>query len=106
MKKTISVLLCALMVFTLLSGCGGKANLAGEWTCVGDAPSDFPADMILNEDGSGSVESQLWAAWEVEGNTFKLQLGRGLVELEYTYKLSGNKLTLSAEGETAVYSKK
>lgn len=106
MKKAISVLLCALMVFALLSGCGGKAGFAGEWVCEGGAPSDFPGEMVLNEDGSGSAEGWMWAAWEVEGNTFTLQLAHGLTEIEYTYKLSGNKLTLSADGETVVYSKK
>jgi len=61
MKKIIALLLVAVMCFSL-TACGGdkedknEANLVGKWT--GTYRDGTAYTMILNEDGTGTLESE------------------------------------------------
>ncbi len=93
MKKIISLVLAVLMAATLLCGCAKNQSASpspfvGTWVCDYD-PTDFPAQMVLREDGSAIADgiSCVWSTKEAEK---EFRLVGGYNDIRYTYIFDGN----------------
>lgn len=118
MKRKVSLLLAVLLIAVLACGCAKKQSesvcgcaesqselvcdcaksqpensspFVGTWVCD-DAPSNYPAQMVLREDGSGVVDgySFVWSAKETDSE-FRL-VGGYEGDLRYTYAFDGSNI--------------
>lgn len=124
-KNIIKLLILCFAMCVLLSSCGKEDTLpsiAGEWHLVsfeGEAPEDFDAYLVLNEDRSFSlyqkVETVFWqkfdGTYEYNGATIGGVYSDGTSwgsRYEYAYDKDSEKLTLSSVSdipETQVYAR-
>ena len=117
MKKFIRIIalcLVAVMLMSSFASCGNKRKFVGTWEELdedGEVSSDG-VTFVLANDGTGSAKQDGMTAsvtWSVEKDKLFITLSMcGVTETEeYTYKFSGNKLTLTdQDGEQTVYRKK
>ncbi len=113
MKKTVSVVLSMIMVFTMLfalSACSPNSSVVGSWVLEEDGMSMV---LTFEEGGKGSADvlgvkadltwsekdGKLTAAMSFMGNTDELFK-------DAPYTVDGNKLSITADGETVVLTKK
>ena len=109
MKKTIriiSVCLAIVMLTSLLSACSADKKFVGTWNEV-----DGGETMVLASDGTGSITEDGMSGsvnWHLDGDKVFLTISLcGMAETtEFTYKFSGDTLTLTDEyGDSSVYRK-
>ena len=94
MKKAI-VLIIVVVVILSQTACGGSNDLVGAWEKA-DNNAGF-SGFTLHSDGTGNVGSRQ-ITWSVKGDRMTwTDLGNADSEYnaEFTYKLSGNALTLT-----------
>lgn len=96
LKKIFSICFMLLILTFTLTACGKPT---GNWVydnadanAIENASGTYPQSMTLNSDGTGSADG-VSLNWYTEGDTLTLQLGFW-GNLSYTYKVSGNHLTL------------
>ncbi len=105
MKRKVSLLLAVLLVAVFACGCAknqsesvcgcgesqpeNSSPFVGTWVCD-TAPSDYPAQMVLREDGSGVVDgiSFVWSVKEADSE-FRIVGGFG-GNYRYTYAFDGS----------------
>ena len=104
MKKTIAILLVAVLAFTLFAGCGKTdsekdAVLSGKYVDKDNNSYEFLEDgkCIMGVMGITSVD----VTYSVNGNEVTIQLEYG----SYKGKIDGNKITILEAGEDVVYEK-
>ena len=102
-KRLSTVLLSAMMLFVLVA-CSNK-SIVGTWSTTDD--SDIEYTFIFNKDGTGSLDlSGVTISFEytVKDDTIVLTMTLlGTTEDdEFTYELSGNKLTLTDQTDTTI----
>ncbi|MDR1713841.1 MAG: hypothetical protein LBR39_06795 [Coriobacteriales bacterium] len=71
---------------------GIPADLVGSWVQVGGGN-----EYVINADGTGTVEmleTELEVTWEASGDSLSYSTSGGLPN-QYTYKLSGDTLTMT-----------
>jgi len=84
--------------------------LIDKWYPVtSSVPDGFPEySLLLEQDGTGELDSFLDITWRVTGNKLTLKWSDGAGEVivdEYTFNIANLKLTLSKNGKSAVYYK-
>ena len=100
MKKVATLVSLVLLVTILLTACGsGSASMTGKWglTKMEIDGEDYLA-MLKEMDSSINVQDEMYFEFTADG---KVSMAMGADEdLETgTYTLSGNKLTINADGE-------
>lgn len=97
MKKFLAIALAAVLVLVLFTACGGDSKIVGTW--LGEETEE-ELGMTAVEKYTFSKDGKLTVSADIKGGE---DLGLDLSELipsyEGTYKVSGNKLTVSFEGE-------
>ena len=102
MKKSLAILLAALMALSIIA-CAGGGNIVGTWEGEYD-------QLTFNSDGTGTWAERGSASgsfgrgveYKVSGNKLTLYPDGDV----FTYSVSGNTLTLSFDGESIVFTKK
>ena len=112
--KTIRITACVLLAalfLTVMVSCGGgnDPSLVGEWVAEVEG---MEMTFAFNEDGTGTMGS-MGVNFEttykvVDGDTVEITMNiMGEKETtEFTYKIEGDKPSLTADGETLVFTKK
>lgn len=79
MKKVSILLVAVLLIATMLCACGGKGgnDITGSWSVTQDG---ITMTMTFEKNGSGSISA-----------------AEGLVSIDFTYEIEGNKIILDAE---------
>ena len=91
-KKGLSTLLVTVSLLSLV-GCGGQKTLDGHYTV--DTPTyNFP--KTLNNDTLGIT-------YKIEDGRLRFYLGA--ISEVYDFSKSGNKITLTKDGQSVTYSK-
>lgn len=108
-KFVITVILC----FTMfgITACGGSNKLVGEWKADEEETTDFPKEMCMFSDGTGT-SNEYRMEWLAENGKMRLTVTDDYwFETQifmYDYKLSGKTLTLTlSDGSKSMkYTKK
>ena len=109
MKKTLAMLLVIATLTIMLVSCGGSDSIIGTWK---GEEEGVTMTIVFNDDGTGSVttlgqtveitytaeDGKLNATMEVLGTKTPL-----FKDAEYS--VSGSELTITVEGEAAVFEK-
>ena len=119
MKKTISILLAALMMLSLVVACGAKNPLVGTWELdrgVGEEAEQAVALMkafgmtmtfTFNADGTGSMAYSYGGESEPTNFNYEVKDGQIVIDGEGAdYAINGNELTINVEGTQMVFKKK
>lgn len=103
MKKIIAFLLVCMMVLPMTACGGSKSALAGQWWADGgSAPMDFPDSIEFFSDGTCYFDG-MDGEYAVENGRLKLSAwGSSFV---YGFKVGGDAMTLSYNGQTVSYGK-
>ena len=120
MKKTIAILLAALMVLASIA-CGGKKSdsVVGTWELTdgeGEEAQQTVRMMLalgmtmtftFNEDGTGVMGVNLGGKDESENFTYTLEEGKILIDGSPTeYRLDGGRLYLNVNGTVMIFGRK
>ena len=104
MKKTIAIVLVALMALTMLAACAKKDALIGTWAHE-ETQSGMTAKMTMEftKDGKLIIKGYMGDAEMMsEEKTYKVEGDKIIVDGDaQTFKISGKTLTLG-EGEDAL----
>ena len=91
-KKGLSTLLVTVSLLSLV-GCGGQKTLDGHYTV--DTPTyNFPKTLNFESDGDCDYN-----------DTLGLRFYLGAISEVYDFSKSGNKITLTKDGQSVTYSK-
>ena len=104
MKKAITIILAAAVILSL-AACGGKKSddLVGVWTDKAGGSTGFVTRFELHPDGTGKVGSGSFS-WTAENGNLTWESDEGDLNDKYSYKLSGNTLTLTnSDGRMASF---
>lgn len=111
MKKVIAMTLAAILVVTLFAGCavfkkGGSNALVGKWVWEYEGLGEVMS-FTFNADGTGTMD----ALGDAVGFTYSANSTEIEMTLEgetdtVPYKIDGDTLTLSIEGEDVQLTKK
>jgi uncharacterized lipoprotein YehR (DUF1307 family) len=108
--KTIRITACVLLAVVLLTAmvsCGG-ASIVGTWVAE---EAGVEITMEFGADGKGKMGTMgmnIDTTYKVNGNTVEVTMSMMGMEQtqEFTYKVEGNKLYLTADGETQEFTRK
>jgi hypothetical protein len=77
---------------------GEKSSFVGKWVTENgrSAPSGLPNNLELFKNGKGEIEGRS-ISWKVENK--HLIITSSSIEIEYIYKISGNKINLTNKNE-------
>jgi uncharacterized lipoprotein YehR (DUF1307 family) len=109
--KTIRITACVLLAVVLLTAmvsCGG-ASIVGTWVAE---EAGIEITMEFGADGKGKMGSMgvnIDTTYKVvDGDTVEVTMSMAGIEQtqEFTYKVEGNKLYLTADGETQEFTRK
>ena len=101
LKKFVSGFIASLLFLSLV-GCGGQKTLDGHYTA--DNPtSGFPKTLNFEKDGDCDYNDTLGITYKIEDE--KLRFYLGAISEAYDFSKSGNKITLSKDGESVTYTK-
>ena len=89
-KNVCLIVVVILLCSAFLSACGGKSALTGHWV-ADEITYGYPDDMVLRSDGTGSADG-MSINWSVDGHILRISMLFG--SEEYSYSVSGSKLTL------------
>ena len=92
----------ASLLFLSLVGCGGQKTLVGHYT-ADNATSGFPKTLNFEKDGDCDYNDTLGITYKIEDG--KLRFYLGAISEAYDFSKSGNKITLSKDGESVTYTK-
>lgn len=92
----------ASLLFLSLVGCGGQKTLDGHYT-ADNATSGFPKTLNFEKDGDCDYNDTLGITYKIEDG--KLRFYLGAISEAYDFSKSGNKITLSKDGESVTYTK-
>lgn len=115
MKKFIGIVslcLVAVMLVSVLASCGVEKKFTGTWEKLDSDGEPTGEVLTLANDGTGSISEDGISGsvnWSVEKDTLFLSISMCGVSstTEFSYKFSGNTMTLSNEEEgESVYRKK
>ena len=111
--KTIRITACVLLAalfLTVMVSCGGGADsIVGKWAAEVEG---VEMSFEFKEDGTGTMGTMgvnMDITWEIEGtNTLIVEMNfMGMSETtEFEFEVKGNELSLTADGETVVLTKK
>lgn len=100
-KKVFSSFLVAASLFALV-GCGSTKTLSGHYTV--DTPTyNFPKTLNFESDGDCDYNDTLGITYKIEDGRLRFYLGA--ISEVYDFTKSGNKITLSKDGQSVTYSK-
>lgn len=110
MKKATAIIAAILVLCTMISACGKSAEpLTGSWTHTEDGVS---ITLVFNADGTGKIEAlaglmSVQYTYKLDGNkiTFHELNQEVLGSTPYTYEIKGDELSLTAGGEVMVFTK-
>ena len=100
MKKTVAILLIAVMALTFVA-CSAKSKLVGTWA------DGYGQSFTFKKDGTGTFTEygmDYPLTYTVKGD--KITIFSDGDEETFTFKISGKTLTLESYGETQTYTKK
>lgn len=101
LKKTVSGFIASLLFLSLV-GCGGQKTLDGHYTV--DTPTyNFPKTLNFESDGDCDYNDTLGITYKIEDG--KLRFYLGAISEVYDFSKSGNKITLTKDGQSVTYSK-
>lgn len=107
-KKLITMILISIIAFTLVA-CGSKVTIAGSWALAQNGSTE---EYVFNQDGTGthtlSGIDSINIEYKISGETLTITetiLGKK-TDTQYTYKLESKKLTITKDGQSAVFDKK
>lgn len=104
MKKTLCIILAALLIAVSLCACGASSNgIVGSWTGTSEG---FSVTMTFEKDGTGVMSVMGGLASEtftytIEGATLTVVAADEDTET-YEYSIDGDKLSLTYEGEVTI----
>lgn len=107
MKITACVLLAAMLLSVMVSCVGGSASIVGKWVATVEG---IETSFEFKPDGTGKMGAMgidLDITYKADASKITVTMSMMGEEetTEFTYKLEGNKLSLTADGETVVYTK-
>lgn len=104
-KNALSVALILVLLLTPLAGCGGS-KVVGKWTEASGkgVKGDFSNSIAFFSDGTFQAEN-VGGRCTLEKNTLKLKFDLFGASCSYEYKVSGDTLTLKADGRSIQYKK-
>ena len=107
MKITACVLLAAMLLSVMVSCAGGSASIVGKWVATVEG---IETSVEFNADGTGKMGAMgmnFDMTYKADASKITVTISMmGMEETtEFTYKLNGNKLALTADGETVEYTK-
>lgn len=101
LKKNVSGFIASLLFLSLV-GCGGQKTLDGHYTV--DTPTyNFPKTLNFESDGDCDYNDTLGITYKIEDG--KLRFYLGAISEVYDFSKSGNKITLTKDGQSVTYSK-
>lgn len=114
MKRVIALSLVLVMALSVLVACGGKGgsgdsgNLIGSWSATEEGVEVI---FTFKDGGKGTMSSmgiEMDMTWSTDGDKINMSMSfmGETEEMSGTYKIEGNKLSLTADGETLVLTKK
>ena len=119
MKKTISILLAALMMLSLVVACGAKNPLVGTWELDRGSGTEAEQAVALmkafgmsmsftfNADGTGAMVYSYGEESETTDFNYEVKDGQIVIDGEGAdYAINGNELTINVEGTQMVFKKK
>lgn len=101
LKKFVSGFIASLLFLSLV-GCGGQKTLDGHYT-ADNATSGFPKTLNFEKDGDCDYNDTLGITYKIEDG--KLRFYLGAISEAYDFSKSGNKITLSKDGESVTYAR-
>lgn len=106
LKKLMAFVLVLVMV-TAFAGCGSSSGIIGEWKGEQDG---LEMTFTFEKGGEGKVNFQgmsVDTTYETKGDnlTVIMSAAGNSQTLEFTYKVDGDKLLLTTEGETVEFIK-
>ena len=90
-SKGISILLACIFSISIFCSCGTSSSIYGNWV-ADEVHSQYPDQLIINEDGSGMVDGLL-CNWSEKDDTITFVVG-GYGSVSYTYTMDGSTLYL------------
>ena len=104
MKKTVCLLLSALIILASLCACGGN-KLVGTWKGETDGVA---VSMTFEDDGTGNLASMGLISvdfdYEVDGSKIIIAV-EGEESEPFDYEINGDELTLISDGETMTFTR-
>jgi len=99
MKHAALIVLCSALLFSLLSACNPADPLVGVWMSTETGTFDFRADgkLAVTITNSSSPEVGSWVRKSATELTLTSPDGKEVMQA--TYKIEGNTLTLTANGQ-------
>lgn len=113
MKKIISIVLVLVLMVAAFAGCSASKAIIGTWRTEQQAILNIKTEVTytFNEDGTCSAPAVLGAVnvdgtYTIDGDKLSIQRGDILDAvsgvMNYTFKVSGKTLTLTAEDGTVI----
>ena len=99
MKKRILVTLIAvLLCVALFTGCSNDDGIVGTWACTDDSqPHDWYCGFTFQADGRFVDRDGDWGTYSIDGDTITFAFDT-FAPVTLNFRLSGNRLTLTADG--------
>lgn len=108
-KRALSICTALFIVLLAIVGCGKKEDLTGKWIYTEEGTGKT-ATMELFSDGTGVYTEEDWLSysctWSTENGKFKLEIDTGIfgkISQTAEYKLDGDKLVFTDDGESDTY---
>lgn len=111
MKKTLAIVLVVVMLASVLVACGSSGgSIIGTWTATQEGVT---MEMTFENGGKGKVSTMgmsMDMEWSAEGNklTASMSVMGQTQEMfkDAEFAVKGNELSITADGETVVFTKK
>ena len=100
MKKTVAILLIAVMALSFVA-CSAKSKIVGTWTMTdtSDGKPPYTLEYEFTKDGKIKIAGIEGATYKINGN--KITITGGSEDTSYTLKFSGKTMTMTDVEESS-----
>ena len=101
-RKSLAIIIVAVVCAIMLSACGGKQSIVGHWEQTGGSSSRFSYFYFYSDGTYSSGGSNYKGSYSIDGNNIRLE-GFLVDDVNGQIKISGDTFTLEYWGRTETY---